>query len=65
MGAEVSNLIVVDTEDSLLILPRTKSDLVKGIYNNIKERLAISALFLNIIILVYAKDDEYFLYDDG
>lgn len=37
VGAEVSNLIVVDTDDSLLILPRTKSDLVKGIYNTIKE----------------------------
>lgn len=37
VGAEVSNLIVVDTEDSLLILPRTKSDLVKGIYTTIKE----------------------------
>ena len=37
VGAEISNVIIVDTEDSLLILPRTKSDLVKGIYNNIKE----------------------------
>jgi mannose-1-phosphate guanylyltransferase len=37
VGAEVSNLIVVDTEDSILILPRAKSDLVKGIYNNIKK----------------------------
>ncbi len=37
VGAEVSNLIVVDTEDSILILPRTKSDLVKNIYNSIKE----------------------------
>ena len=37
VGAEVSNLIIVDTEDSILILPRTKSDLVKNIYNSIKE----------------------------
>lgn len=37
VGAEVNNIIVVDTEDSILVLPRTKSDLVKGIYNSIKE----------------------------
>jgi len=37
VGAEIANLIVVDTEDSILLLPRSKSDLVKGIYNNIKK----------------------------
>ena len=37
VGAEISNVIIVDTEDSILILPRSESDLVKGIYNNIKE----------------------------
>jgi mannose-1-phosphate guanylyltransferase len=36
VGAEVANVIVVDTEDSLLILPKGKSDLVKEIYNEIK-----------------------------
>ena len=35
VGAEVANVIVVDSKDSILILPKTKSDLVKGIYNNI------------------------------
>jgi len=37
VGAEIADLIVVDTEDSILILPKGKSDLVKGIYNGIKE----------------------------
>jgi len=37
VGAEVANTIVVDTEDSLLLLPLGKSDLTKGIYNSIKE----------------------------
>ena len=37
VGEQVSNVIVVETEDSLLLLPRFKSDLVKGIYNNIKK----------------------------
>jgi mannose-1-phosphate guanylyltransferase len=37
VGAEVANVIVVDTEDSLLILPKSQSDLVKGIYTKIKE----------------------------
>lgn len=37
VGAEVANVIVVDTEDSLLILPKSKSDLVKEIYTKIKE----------------------------
>ena len=37
VGAEVANVIVVDTEDSLLILPKSKSDLVKPIYNTIKK----------------------------
>lgn len=36
VGAEVANVIVVDTEDSILILPKGKSDLVKPIYNKIK-----------------------------
>jgi len=36
VGAEVANIIVVSSEDSILILPRGKSDLVKGIYNTIK-----------------------------
>ena len=35
--AEIANVIVVDTEDSILLLPRSKSDLVKGIYNGIKK----------------------------
>jgi mannose-1-phosphate guanylyltransferase len=38
VGAEIANVIIVDTEDSILILPRSKSDLVKGIYNDIKEK---------------------------
>ncbi len=37
VGTEVANVIVVDTEDSLLILPKSQSDLVKGIYTKIKE----------------------------
>ncbi len=37
VGAEVANVIVVDTEDSLLILPKSQSDLVKRIYKKIKE----------------------------
>jgi len=37
VGAEVANVIVVDSKDSILILPKTKSDLVKGIYNNINK----------------------------
>ena len=37
IGAEIANVIIVDTEDSILILPRSKSDLVKGVYNKIKE----------------------------
>lgn len=37
VGADVSNLIVVETDDSILILPKGESDLVKGIYNTIKE----------------------------
>jgi mannose-1-phosphate guanylyltransferase len=38
VGAEIANVIIVDTKDSILILPRSKSDLVKGIYNNVKEQ---------------------------
>lgn len=38
VGVEIANVIIVDTEDSILILPRSKSDLVKGIYNDIKEK---------------------------
>ena len=37
VGAEIANVVIVDTEDSILILPRSKSDLVKGIYNDVKE----------------------------
>lgn len=37
VGAEIENVIIVDTADSILILPRSESDLVKGIYNTIKE----------------------------
>ena len=37
VGAEIANVIIVDTEDSILVLPRSKSDLVKGIYNTIVE----------------------------
>ncbi|MDV7187804.1 sugar phosphate nucleotidyltransferase [Lutibacter sp. TH_r2] len=37
VGAEVANVIVVDTEDAILVLPKNESDLVKGIYNKVKE----------------------------
>lgn len=36
VGVEVANTIVVDSDDSLLLLPLSKSDLVKGIYNSVK-----------------------------
>ena len=36
VGAEVANVIVVDTEDAILVLPKNESDLVKGIYNKVK-----------------------------
>ncbi len=37
VGADINDLIVVETEDSILLLPRNKSDLIKGVYNNIKD----------------------------
>ena len=36
MGAEVSNLVVVDTEDAILVLPKNKSSVVKDIYDKIQ-----------------------------
>jgi mannose-1-phosphate guanylyltransferase len=37
VGAAIHNIIVVDTEDCILILPKGKSDLVKEVYNIINE----------------------------
>jgi mannose-1-phosphate guanylyltransferase len=36
VGAEVSNLVVVDTEDAILVLPKNKSSVVKDIYDKIQ-----------------------------
>lgn len=37
VGAGVENLIIVETKDSILVLPKGESDLVKGIHNSIKK----------------------------
>lgn len=37
VGAEIANVVIVDTEDVILVLPKNESDLVKGIYNKVKE----------------------------
>lgn len=37
VGADVANVVVVDTEDAILVLPKNKSDLVKDIYDKIQK----------------------------
>lgn len=38
--SDVENLIIIDTEDALVVLERGKTNKIKGIYNQVKEELS-------------------------